>query len=338
MDAESKKELLHFIKENISTIHFKTLRENEIEKSDDIKLAYMKHTLDDDPALFLSKWGKDLPPDQLSKFERLRNDYEINWHLNQLQNFTPKVPPPVSRNLTPNARHNKQILNRRYRYLITKLDSTSYFNDEAIESREPLLYENYVGQYLPEEERHPPFPDNVNLVDRVLYDIDQNYIHEKKEEERKLQEEQFEEEEEEEEEEGEEEEEEIEVNGLNGLQIDMNNSKKIDIKSMEIVYEKSDSVTQELTTMMSEKEINNEKDEKIQISDEEKEQLRADLIDIMREKFLSGNDPDFDYDTVDFNEEFDDVETEEQDIQDKYFDNEPDDMEEENTGTGILDY
>ncbi|CAG8472166.1 1675_t:CDS:2 [Diversispora eburnea] len=189
-NPESKKELLHFIKENISTIHFKTLRENEIEKSDDIKLAYMKHTLDDDPALFLSKWGKYLPPDHLSKFERLR------------------IPPPVSRNLTPNARHNKQILNRRYRYLVTKLDSTSYFNDEAIESREPLLYENYVGQYLPEEKRHPPFPD----------------------------------------------------------------------------------------------------------------------------------DPDFDYDTVDFNEEFDDVETEEQDIQDKYFDNEPDDMEEKNTETGILDY
>ncbi|CAG8729631.1 13736_t:CDS:2, partial [Racocetra fulgida] len=55
-------------------------------------------------------------------------------------------------------------------------------------------------------------------------------------------------------------------------------------------------------------------DQRIQISDEEREQLRADLVDIMRERFFAGNDPDFDYDAVDFNEEYDDLNVEEQEI------------------------
>jgi len=35
-----------------------------------------------------------------------------------------------------------------------------------------------------------------------------------------------------------------------------------------------------------------------QISEEEKEQLRADLVDIMRNKFMSGDDVSFEIDTV----------------------------------------
>ncbi|CAG8439539.1 3367_t:CDS:10 [Acaulospora colombiana] len=293
------------------------IEENEKEPGDDEKLAYMRQTLDD-PALFLSKWGKYLPKDQLSKFEGLRADYEVNWHLNQLQKSTPLS---VSRDLHPKARHNKKILNRRYRYLTTRLDNSSYFSDEAMEYREPSLYEDYVGQYIPDEIRYPPFADNVDLVDRMLYDIDQSYINDRLEEEKRLHEEQFEEEEDDEE----------EMDEI-GTKNERRDSETI-----------SNSQIHEHSTVMQEPSENSDsgvKDEsgttlepeRPQISDEEKEQLRTDLIDIMREKFISGNDSYFDYDTVDFNEDYDDIKIEEEDIQ------EPDDMNEVDTGTGILDY
>ncbi|CAG8707111.1 10424_t:CDS:2 [Rhizophagus irregularis] len=261
MDINTKEEIFDHISKNLSSIQFKTLRENEIEATDDEKLTTMKQTLENDPALFLTKWGKFLPKNELEKFECLRGDYEVNWHLNKLLSTQNKntisssiasEPPIISKQLLPSSRHNKQILNRRYKYLTTMLDNTSYFGDEAIEMREPSLYEDYVGQYIPEEERYKQFDDDVDLIDRVYYDIDQNVP---------------------------------------------------------------------------------------QISEEEKQQLRADLVDIMRNKFMSGDDPDFDYDAVDFNEEYDDVNVQEQEIQEKYFDNEePNETSEVKNGTGEYDY
>ncbi|KAF0457838.1 coiled-coil domain-containing protein 97 isoform x2 [Gigaspora margarita] len=344
MDQNAKEEILKYMKENISKVHFKTLKANEIEQSDDEKLRIMRQTLDD-PALFLSKWGKFLDKEQLMKFDRLRDDYEVNWHLNSLQSKTSSYSTlAASRNINPTARHNKQILNRRYKYLITKLDDTSYFSDEAMERREPLLYEDYVGQYITQEERYPPFADNVDLVDRILYDIDQNYIHERLEQERRVRDEQFEEEEDEDD----------DYEELS-MKADSDSEMTKDIDKLSVQKEKCTNTEsdQSSTTMMIDNlpengyiSINatndieggqqNSTSKNIQISDEEKKQLRADLVDIMRERFFSGRDPDFDYDAVDFNEEYDDLNIEEQEIHDKYFDTEdPDDL---NNGTGILDY
>lgn len=182
-------------------------------------------------------------------------DYEVNWHLNKLLSTQNKntisssiasEPPIISKQLLPSSRHNKQILNRRYKYLTTMLDNTSYFGDEAIEMREPSLYEDYVGQYIPEEERYKQFDDDVDLIDRVYYDIDQSYIHDRLQEEKRILEEQEEEEEEEEEE--------------NEIE------KKV----------KGDGMA--------------DNEDVPQISEEEKQQLRADLVDIMRNKFMSGDD------------------------------------------------
>ncbi|RIA90983.1 coiled-coil domain-containing protein [Glomus cerebriforme] len=306
MDNNTKEEILDYISKNLSSLQFKTLRENEVEATDDEKLSVMSQTLENDPALFLTKWGKFLPKNELEKFEC---DYEVNWHLNKLLSTQNKntvsssiasEPPIVSRQLLPNSRHNKQILNRRFKYLTTKLDNTSYFGDEAMEMREPSLYEDYVGQYIPEEERYKEFDKDVDLIDRVYYDLDQSYIHDRLQEEKRILEEQEVEEEEEEEEE-------------NGGDIEEKEKVESDIAS-------------------DIKDVP-------QISEEEKEQLRADLVDIMRSKFMSGDDPDFDYDAVDFNEEYDDVNVQEQEIQEKYFDNEePTETSEVKNGTGEYDY
>ncbi|CAG8590135.1 22405_t:CDS:10 [Cetraspora pellucida] len=293
----------HFFGENVDLKNLQSKLANETELGDDEKLRIMRQTLDD-PALFLSKWGRFLEKEQLMFFDRLRDDYEVNWHLNNLQSRTSSSSTlAASRNINPTARHNKQILNRRYRYLITKLDDTSYFSDEAMEQREPLLYQDYVGQYTSQEEKYPPFADDVDLVDRILYDIDidnlsvqnGNYVNT--------------------------------GNGQSSTTI-IDSSPRNGSISINAANDVEEEVQQNSTVASM--------DQRIQISDEEREQLRADLVDIMRERFFGGNDPDFDYDAVDFNEEYDDINVEEQEIHDKYFDNEDPDVLD--SGTGILDY
>ena len=68
---------MDFINSNLSQIPFKTLREHEQEPSDEHKLHAMKEILYTDPGLFLSKWGKYLPNEQLSRFEVLRGGLPI---------------------------------------------------------------------------------------------------------------------------------------------------------------------------------------------------------------------------------------------------------------------
>jgi len=77
MDNNTKGEIIDHISKNLSSIQFKTLRENEVEATDDEKLTIMNQTLENDPALFLTKWGKFLPKNELEKFESLRGIYRI---------------------------------------------------------------------------------------------------------------------------------------------------------------------------------------------------------------------------------------------------------------------
>jgi len=101
------------------------------------------------------------------------DDYEVQWHLEQFKKERTERTAPLDtqQSSRPFERKDTKILNRRYVYLITRLDNTAYFSDEEMEMRDPLLYEEYVGKYIPNQERYPPFSDNTNLVDRMYYDI-----------------------------------------------------------------------------------------------------------------------------------------------------------------------
>lgn len=57
--------------------------------------------------------------------------------------------------------------------------------------------------------------------------------------------------------------------------------------------------------------------EKVPVTDEEKERLKHEFIKIMEEQFLNGNDK-FDYRKIDNDENYDDIC--DQDIEDSYFD------------------
>ncbi|KAG0346383.1 hypothetical protein BG004_001847 [Podila humilis] len=64
---------------------------------------------------------------------------------------------------------------------------------------------------------------------------------------------------------------------------------------------------------------------------EDQEALRREFVLLMKQRFLDGLDTNFDYSTVDFDEELDDLEQEGHDEEDRYFDAEDDEDEEDIT-------
>lgn len=74
----------------------------------------------------------------------------------------------------------------------------------------------------------------------------------------------------------------------------------------------------------------------------DREESRDHLERLITEKFLAGDDDEFDYATVDENEEYDDWETIEQDFREQYFDDEEPGDAEEGTAlegqTGVQDF
>lgn len=72
MDADNRKTIMLYVTNNIGSIAFKTLQRDEQERSDSEKIAYMEELLVTNPSLFLTKWGRYLPVEQLEHFQSLR--------------------------------------------------------------------------------------------------------------------------------------------------------------------------------------------------------------------------------------------------------------------------
>ncbi|CEI90421.1 hypothetical protein RMCBS344292_04746 [Rhizopus microsporus] len=291
MDKTTQEQVLLYVAENLDNIPFKTLRLGEIELSDKEKLEQMKSTLESDPGLFLSKWGRHLSQSTLSLFECLQDDYEVNFYLSSLlYKQSPSISPRENARQQKSALHTLS-LNRRYEYLKRQLRHSDYFSDEAIQLREPELYEQFVGRHVPASEKNKPFENDVTLVNRILSNIDRKYVSDRLDEQRQIEEEQFEEEEDTDDE---------------------------DIK-MKDVQETPSSIASERTGEADDGNIDEVEDEDIEAVMQYREEQRQELIRLLEEKFLAGKD-DFDYTEVDYNEEYDDLDQQERDIQDKYFD------------------
>ncbi|KAG1445243.1 hypothetical protein G6F46_006896 [Rhizopus delemar] len=306
MDETTQLRVMTFMRENLNNIPFKTLRLGEAELDDKDKLTQMNATLESDPGLFLSKWGRYLSQSILSLFQCMQDNYEVKFYLSSLL-YKENTPPPKA-----NTRNQRSALytlsqNRRYEYLKRQLRHSDYFSDESIQLREPELYEQYVGQYIPESEKNKPFGKDVTLVNRILSNIDQKYVSDRLERRRIIEEEQFEEEEEEESE--------------NEDEVSVRKEKEDDVEMHDGNREAFDDKLRDKAEDGDEIEEDIEEDiEDMIVFREEK---RQELVRLLEEKFLAGKD-DFNYAEVDYNEDYDDLEQQERDFQDRYFDDEDD--------------
>lgn len=86
------------------------------------------------------RYGSQLTSDELNEFGSLKNDYEINWHLNRLRS----VISPTQEDLKSRS---VKIKNRRRAYLDKLISDGQYFSEDAMREREPYLHHEYVGKF-----------------------------------------------------------------------------------------------------------------------------------------------------------------------------------------------
>lgn len=303
MDTAMESQVMNYVQDNMDNITFKTLRYEEEELPTNEKLRIMTKTLQDDPALFLSKWGRYLSQNTLALFKQIEDNYEVDFYLDSLLYNEEKGSKEARVGpLKQKSAMHTLAQNRRYEYLKRHLRNSDYFSDESIQLRDPALYDQFIGQHIPASEKAEPFANDVTLVNRILSNIDKKYVSDHLQHQKIIDEEQMEEEEEDED--------------------DEESDSEIFERSTPAVLTKkkaSDTEMKEVATAEADEE--NGEDEELDTEElmELREEQRLELIRLLEEKFLAGKD-DFDYDQVDYNEEYDDLEQRERDIQDKYFD------------------
>lgn len=119
----------------------KSQQRDEPDLTVDEKVAILQEILERKPTTFLMRFGRYLAEEDLQNFEHLRGDYEINFRLNEVKN------------IIDSKKTKTGIRNRRYECLQRLMKDSDYFSEENMRKRSPLLYQEYIGQYLTEEEK-----------------------------------------------------------------------------------------------------------------------------------------------------------------------------------------
>ena len=237
------------------------------------KLQILTPILQSTPGVFLTRFGSILGNQELDYFYSI-GDHDLQYHVE------------VLRREVKQSKHRRK--NRRLKAISELTANTDYFSEEAMQARNPLLYEQTIGQYLSEEEKEEKLAaaasrhNDCTLSSLIFENMDRRCVLERLKRQTEKEEEQLEEEDDDEEEEEEEE-------------------AGCDEKAVCSSF-----------TVSSDPKVANV----------EKKMLKQEFIKAMQQSFLRGEDRDFDYSTVDQNEAYDDLHAIAQDDEDSYFDSE----------------
>ncbi|XP_020834087.1 coiled-coil domain-containing protein 97 isoform X1 [Phascolarctos cinereus] len=184
-----------------SRIPVQSQQKDEPDFTEREKVAILGRLYRDKPLVFLERFRSSLREEHLACFQHLRGDYRADFYCAEV------LRGGAGRDRASRTR----LRNRRYAALQELIRGGEYFSDEQMRARDPLLYEQYIGQYLSEEElaaRSPKTlaPDGCPLADLLLQSyqeglLQRRLLQQQEEEDACLEEDEDEEEEEEEEEE-----------------------------------------------------------------------------------------------------------------------------------------
>ena len=90
--------------------------------------------------MFVERYGSQLTSNELSEFDLMKDDYEINWHIKRLRS----IMCPTSEELRMRS---VTVKNRRRAYLDKLMCDGHYFSKGAIRERKPNLHHEYAGMF-----------------------------------------------------------------------------------------------------------------------------------------------------------------------------------------------
>lgn len=275
-----------------TNISFKVahVNEEEVKTSEKVKIAhdiYRRSPID-----FLIRFGKYLAPNHLQYFENLKVSGDISTSsfdecVAQLKVYH-----------SAESRH-KRVRNRRFKALQKLQNESDYFSEKQMMSRNPLLYEQLIGQYLTDEEiieRDGVDRENLTFLDLILETVDRNQMREMKNEQM--------------------------------LEEDLDSEILMDDQKKQINgHENKPKQWGDFEVTDTTPSFKPEVRKQSMISAPERRLLREEFLQEMYNSFIDGRDTDVDYSSIDNDEQYDDLQQLSQDAEDKYFDSETNDVE-----------
>ena len=143
-DDHTRAELTIFKKVIESDRTIQSQQRGEPDLSDSQKLTALRSLLRTRGGHFLMRFGSLLDGADLTYIESVvKVDYGVVYQLKELRKQL---------GLSVKSRR-KQVQNRRFQYMQHLMETSNYFSEEEMRNRNPLLYEDYIGQYLTKEEK-----------------------------------------------------------------------------------------------------------------------------------------------------------------------------------------
>jgi len=125
-----------------SDAHFKHQQINEPDFSHPEKREIAADILVRKPGIFLERFGKHLIADDLMFFEQFSDDFYVEFHRKEV----------LKRLEGSKELCRSTVRNRRYEAMKRLVTAGDYFSDEEMKHRDPLMYEDMIGQHLSEAE------------------------------------------------------------------------------------------------------------------------------------------------------------------------------------------
>ncbi|XP_013862402.1 coiled-coil domain-containing protein 97 [Austrofundulus limnaeus] len=240
------------------------------------------------PLVFMERYHAHLKPEHLLAFAHVSSDPRA-------QHYSHMV-----RTRASGCTSRTRVRNQRYAALRALQDEGQYFSEEQMRMREPLLYEQYIGQYLTDEE--------------VLERSQEAMLG------------------------GAEEGSGGGTAGLAHLLLNSYQERLIQSR-LQREQEREDAAQEEEEDEEEEDDAVRVQQKEWEPTTEEKALLREEFISQMHQRFLDGRDKDFNYSEVDNNPDYDNLDIVSRDAEDKYFDEdeEEDDMEKDEEEENMME-
>ncbi|XP_023251600.1 coiled-coil domain-containing protein 97 [Seriola lalandi dorsalis] len=231
------------------------------------------------PLVFLERYHACLKPQDLSAFAHVISDPRTHHYSIVIQRRAAA------------CTNRTRVRNQRYAALRALQKEGQYFSEEQMRIREPLLYEQYIGQYLTDEEV-------LERSQEAMLDGAQGG-------------------------EG------APAGGTGGLAHLLLNSYQERLIQSRLQEEQEREDCQQEEDEDEEDGDNRVQEKEWEPTPEEKALLREEFISQMHQRFLDGKDKDFNYSEVDENPDYDNLDIVSRDAEDKYFDEDDEEEEEE---------
>lgn len=288
-------------------VFFKSQQINDPELTDDEKVAILKEVLGKSHTTFLARFGLFMKEDHLRFFEEEGQTcgyspdelYEVGYWLEKIRR-------------SHNGGRHREVRNRRYAALKQLVQEGKYFSEMEMMQREPLLYDQLVGQYLTEKEkkaRDAVGVKNDSLVAILFNGMDRekaDSLKERQEQEEKI-----------EDEAGEDEDDGYRDKPPGSPAFSRAQWGNFDDEEVERQRKVENDRASRKRNMKFSTPVT-------ALTAGERDLLRDEFVGTMYSRFIAGEDEEFDYSKVDESMELDNLDIVEQDEQERYFDTEED--------------